>query len=147
MSAGGPRLTAGHRAHQPGSSGTGQSPFHTIQIHQIQQMTPAIDPQQRKHTHFSWIPLGFDFHFQSEWNGYGLIWIDIDMGIWAVDVWIYGCIKTMVGSQWGERCPSLPPARLSGAPPLKLPIESISWIHPNPPGFHGWFDRAVEGNN
>ena len=53
-----------------------------------------------------------------------------------MDIWIYGWIKTMVGSSWGEegcrtpRPEPPPPAYSWGAPPLKLPIDFMDTPHP-----------------
>ena len=47
---------------------------------------------------FGWIWMDMD--------GYGWIWIDMDMDIWIwmkryMDIWIYGCIYSMIESNWG----------------------------------------------
>ena len=58
-----------------------------------------------------------------------------------MDIWIYGCIKRGRLPPSAQRPFPLPtPASDDGLRPSNSP--SISWIHPTPPGFNGWFDRS-----
>ena len=88
-----------------------------------------------------------DFHLFSfifiDLDGYGWLWIDLDghgygyLAIWisgyyediwiygCMDVGIYGCTKTMVGSSWGGQGPPHPHIHEG---PSNSP--SMSWIHP-----------------
>ena len=61
-------------------------------------------------------------NLKPDWYELILIWV-------YMDIWIYGCIKTMVGSSWGGRRPPPHPRVYEGL----RPSNSLGWEETNKP--------------